>query len=601
MALSGWWAVRGAAAGSLLGMLLASKPVQAQQSTFHLDRLEVPGAPDDGLVLFRPATQERAIVYAQLGLGLSINPLRMSNIVTDDPATLRRSQSIAISNQFSTYMSAGFELLDRLTLGVTMPIAWEESGNLPAPSPGFNPQAYTTYSTSGVAVGNMRIDGRYTFYRSENRRWQFGGQLSIFAPTGAGSSTNFGGDGGGIELMPMLTGEWTPLHFLTIVANTGFQFRNDNSINDPAGQSGTKNGLGVGDEWRWAVGAFLPLNNGKIRLGGTIWGQTGITSDQTVGNTAFTRQNSPIEYDFEGRLRLPMAGWEHWYVGLGGGSLILPGYGAPDFRATALFGTYFVIEDTNPQSPDARRRIRESIHESSKDTDGDGIPDDVDACPTVPEDHKDPDPNDGCPAPSDRDGDGIPDDIDKCPDNPEDFDGIQDEDGCPETDADNDGIPDAQDACPLVPGQPDPDPKKNGCPKFIQLEGSTVRVLQQVHFQTGSANILPDSFPMLTEIALLLKATPAIKKMMIEGHTDNRGDAAMNLDLSKRRAASVRTWLIQHGIVPDRLDSEGYGLTRPITTNDTAEGRAANRRVEFKITQEDDSSGHAKPAPPKTP
>jgi len=128
-----------------------------------------------------------------------------------------------------------------------------------------------------------------------------------------------------------------------------------------------------------------------------------------------------------------------------------------------------------------------------------------------------------------------------------------------------------------------------------------VRVLQQVHFQTGSANILPDSFPMLTEIALLLKATPAIKKMMIEGHTDNRGDAAMNLDLSKRRAASVRTWLIQHGIVPDRLDSEGYGLTRPITTNDTAEGRAANRRVEFKITQEDDSSGHAKPAPPKTP
>ena len=139
MALSGWWAVRGAAAASLMGVLLAGRPAQAQQPTFHLDRLEVPGAPDDGLVLFRPATQERAIVYAQLGLGLSINPLRMSDVVTDDPATLRRSQSIAISNQFSTYMSAGFELLDRLTLGVTMPIAWEEAGNLPAPSPGFNP------------------------------------------------------------------------------------------------------------------------------------------------------------------------------------------------------------------------------------------------------------------------------------------------------------------------------------------------------------------------------------------------------------------------------------------------------------------------------
>jgi OOP family OmpA-OmpF porin len=601
MALSGCWAVRGAAASALAGALLASGSARAQQPTFHLDRLEVPGSPDDGVALFRPVTQERAIVYGQLGLGLSINPLRMSDIVTHDPATLRESQSVAISNQFSTYMSAGFEVLDRLTLGLTMPIAWEESGNLPNPTPGFNPQAYTTYSTSGVAVGDLRLDARYVIARSTDRRWAIGGQLSFFAPTGAGSTTNFGGDGGNVELMPMVTGEYTPVHFLTLVANTGFHFRSDNSINDPAGKQAVANGLGVGDEWRWAVGALLPLAGGKYRLGGTIFGQTGIKSDPTVGNTAFTRQNSPIEYDIEGRMRLPMAGWEHWYVGLSGGSLITPGYGAPDFRAVALIGTYFVIEDTNPHSPDARAALRHSISQSSKDTDGDGIPDDVDACPTVPEDHKDPDPNDGCPAPSDRDGDGIPDDIDKCPDNPEDFDGIDDEDGCPEDDADHDGIPDTQDACPKEPGQPDPDPKKNGCPKFIHLEGSTVRVLQQVHFATGSATILPDSFPMLTEIAQLLKATPAIKKMMIEGHTDNRGDAAMNLDLSKRRAASVKAWLVQHGIEVDRLDSEGYGLTRPITTNDTVEGRAANRRVEFKITQEDEGGGRSKPAPPKTP
>ena len=192
------------------------------------------------------------------------------------------------------------------------------------------------------------------------------------------------------------------------------------------------------------------------------------------------------------------AGCDRWFASVGAGTLIEPGYGAPDFRLVALARHVLaVIEDTNPHSPDARARIRESIHESLKDTDGDGIPDDIDACPTEPEDHKDPDPNDGCPAPSDRDGDGIPDQFDKCPDEPEDKDGIDDQDGCPEDDADHDGIPDAKDACPKEPGQPDPDPKKNGCPKFIHLEGSIVRVLQQVHFATGSATILPDSFPML--------------------------------------------------------------------------------------------------------
>jgi outer membrane protein OmpA-like peptidoglycan-associated protein len=566
---------------------LVARSADAQQPTFHLDRLEVPGAPDDGLVLFRPTTNEHTIVYGQLGLGVAINPLRTANI-TSDGATLRASPADVVTSQFSTYLSGGFELLDRLTLGFTFPVAWGESGNYPSyPTGVFKSGAVTAFDTGGPAIGDMRLDARYVLLRSEDRSRALGLQLGVFIPTGSGSTTNFGGDGPNIEAFPMVTGEWTVKHLLTLVANTGVHFRQDNSINAPTGASGTGGGLGIGTEWRWAVGAFLPLKNDKYRIGASIFGQTGLANDGTTGSTFFTSQNTPIEWNLEGRMRLPMTGFDRWFAGVGAGSFLANGYGAPDFRIVALVGTYFVIEDTNPHSPDDRARIRATIRDSLKDTDGDGIPDDVDACPTEPEDHKDPDPNDGCPAPSDRDGDGIPDQYDKCPDVPEDKDGIDDLDGCPEDDADNDGIPDVKDACPKEPGQPDPDPKKNGCPKFIHLEGSTVRVLQQVHFATGSATILPDSFPMLTEIVQLLKANPNIKKMMIEGHTDNRGAADMNLDLSKRRAASVRSWLVEHGTEAGRLDSEGYGLTRPIESNETDTGRAANRRVEFKITQED--------------
>ncbi len=566
--------------------LLTARVANAQQQTFHLDRLEVPGAPDDGVVLFRPVTKEESIFYAQLGLGLSINPLRTSNITNYQPA-LAASPSNVISTQFTSYMSAGFELLNRVTVGVTFPVTWIQSGNQPTyPGNFLGNAASTTFSTGGPAVGDTRLDGRYVLWRSLEGDKAVGVQLSVRVPTGNGSSSNFGGDGA-FSALPMVTGEWTPRHLPTFVANLGVDFRHDNSINNPAGTlTGPTQGLGIGDELRWAIGAFIPISSGKFRVGATIFGQTGLTSDNTTGPTFFTAQNTPIEWNVEVRAKLPIKG-DRWFVSGSGGTLILPGYGAPDLRLVALLGTYLPIEDTNPHSPAARDRVRESIRESLKDTDGDGIPDDIDACPNEPEDHKDPDPNDGCPAPSDRDGDGIPDQFDKCPDEPEDKDGIQDQDGCPEVDADQDGIPDTKDACPKEPGQPDPDPKKNGCPKFIKLEGSSVRVLQQVHFATGSATIEPDSFPMLGEIAALLKANPSIKKMRIEGHTDNRGNADLNLDLSKRRAASVRTWLVQHGIEDGRLESEGYGLTRPIESNDTEEGRLANRRVEFKILNED--------------
>jgi outer membrane protein OmpA-like peptidoglycan-associated protein len=341
------------------------------------------------------------------------------------------------------------------------------------------------------------------------------------------------------------------------------------------------------------VGAFVPIKQGKFRFGGTLYGQTGIENTAPIGNTVFTKHNTPLEWNLEARMKFGKK--DEFWAGFAGGSRVMNGYGAPDLRLLALVGMMIPLIDSDASSPDRKAAQREKWRsEHSGDSDGDGIPDDLDACPNEPEDHQGNDTSDGCPLPPDKDGDGIPDMYDRCPDVPEDRDGIDDGDGCPEDDADHDGIPDAQDACPKEPGQKNPDPKKNGCPSFIKLEGSVVRILQQVHFATASTQILPDSFPMLQEIANLLKANPQIKKMSIDGHTDDRGDNAMNQKLSEGRAASVRVWLTQHGVEGDRLESHGYGEDKPIADNTTDTGRAANRRVEFKILEEEDTNKPSK-------
>jgi outer membrane protein OmpA-like peptidoglycan-associated protein len=120
-----------------------------------------------------------------------------------------------------------------------------------------------------------------------------------------------------------------------------------------------------------------------------------------------------------------------------------------------------------------------------------------------------------------------------------------------------------------------------------------------VKFKTGSAEILRESDPILIAVAQILKDHPELQKIRIEGHTDNRGGAAMNKDLSNRRAASVVAWLTKYGIDKKRMTSKGFGLEKPIDTNETDEGRQNNRRVEFHIETTGDPN--AKPAEPAKP
>ncbi|MFO0673256.1 MAG: OmpA family protein [Polyangiaceae bacterium] len=187
----------------------------------------------------------------------------------------------------------------------------------------------------------------------------------------------------------------------------------------------------------------------------------------------------------------------------------------------------------------------------------------------------------GCP---DTDGDGVYDKDDACVDKP----GIKTSDpktnGCPDPDRDKDGIKNEDDACPDGAGKPDPDPKRNGCPKAF-VQAGQIKILDQVKFKTNSADILPgkDSEEVLVAVLDVLKGHAEIKKVRVEGHTDNKGSAALNRKLSANRAASVVKWLVSHGIDAARLTSAGFGPDKPIDDNKTEAGRRQNRRVEFHI------------------
>jgi OmpA-OmpF porin, OOP family len=240
------------------------------------------------------------------------------------------------------------------------------------------------------------------------------------------------------------------------------------------------------------------------------------------------------------------------------------------------------------------------VPQAPKDTDGDGITDDLDKCPEVPGVAR----YNGCPVP-DTDKDGINDEEDKCPTVPgtakyngcpipdTDLDGINDEEdkcptvkglpkyaGCPVPDTDGDGVNDEEDRCPTVPGIA----SNFGCPEIKEeIVKRLEYAAQRIYFATGSAKLLSTSFKSLDDVVKVMNEDLNLK-LSVEGHTDNVGKDEYNQTLSESRAASVREYLVNHGVNDSRIVSQGFGETKPIADNKTAAGRAKNRRVVLTVS-----------------
>ena len=483
-------------------------------------------------------------------------------------------QAAIVENQLYAHLGGGVRLWDRVRFALNVPIALWQSGE-----DGVLDGAELS-SSNDTALGELRLGADVRLVGAYREPFSLAIGLQAYLPTGDREA--FTGDGE-LRVAPRLLAAGEIARF-AYALRLGFVFRP---------QDEDEGSLTLGNELSFAASAGLRLlDRGQLLVGPELWGTTMVED-----GAAFEEAATPFELLFGAHLRA-----RDWLFGLGIGPGLTRGLGAPAVRALlSLAWSPELAPEPEPGAPPP----------APSDRDRDGIPDASDACPDLagvansdPSKH-------GCP--SDRDGDGVLDARDACPDTPgvrsddpeidgcppdRDDDGVIDaDDACPDTagvrspepqkngcpgDRDGDTVIDPQDACPNDPGAPDADPQKNGCPK-ARVEQGQIKIIERIEFKTNSAQLLPESTPILEAVRAILAEHPEIDALAIEGHTDNVGKPEYNQKLSERRAASVKSWLVMHGISNRRLSSAGFGMTRPLDSNDSEPGRERNRRVEFHI------------------
>lgn len=243
-------------------------------------------------------------------------------------------------------------------------------------------------------------------------------------------------------------------------------------------------------------------------------------------------------------------------------------------------------EDKCPTEGGDVIRVKASKHYGCPDKDKDGIPDLADKCPDEAEDTDGFMDEDGCPDP-DNDGDGVLDNEDQCFDVP----GTKENNGCPEVDTDKDGIPDRLDKCKTQPenfnGFQDDDGCPDNKPTLVEQKADKLEIKGTIEFATASDKIVgAKSFAILDAVASLLTHNLKIQQLEVGGHTDDKGDKQLNMDLSKKRAEACKKYLVDKGVKVERLSAAGYGPEKPIADNKTPAGRQKNRRVEFNILKQ---------------
>jgi outer membrane protein OmpA-like peptidoglycan-associated protein len=588
---------RGAAAlmgVAVVSAALVSRPARAQAvNGLDLQRYRPGPGINDVLSVSSARTGGHLRWQAGVSLDYAHRPLAIYDLRTGMPVNQ------VVEAQTTLNVLGALGLGEFFEVGVALPVVFQS-----------NSLSVAGLASSATGLGDLRITPRARIW--QNDHFAVGVAATLQLPTAGGNG--FRG-ASGVSLLPRALVEFRIAQFRALV-DVGAAIKPTQKLLNVT--SGTEFIFGAGAEY-----AFTE----KWALQASLFGGVGL------------QQTDPEEIALEVLGAVQFRPLPELSLRLGAGPGLSQGFGTPAFRvllAAAWTSPAKRTVDTDGDGlddsvdacitlPEDKDGFNDTDGCPDLDDDGDGINDDVDACKNDPETKNNYRDEDGCPdALPDSDGDGIVDAADKCPTEKEDVDqfedtdgcvdpdndadgiadvtdqcrlqpetknGYLDEDGCPDTipDTDKDGIVDSLDKCPTEPETINGNKDEDGCPdagrSLVVVTANKISILEKVYFATGKAVILARSFPLLKQVAAVLRANPQLEHIRVEGHTDNQGKAEKNLDLSQRRAETVRTFLIKEGIPAERLEAKGLGQTTPVDTNKTPAGRENNRRVEFVIVQ----------------
>ncbi len=466
-----------------------------------------------------------------------------------------------VKSRMMLSLGTAYAFADRFEAGARMPL-YMQSGEPVVSGTTMVPAA------DGTAAGNLTLHGKVRFVHAPKVHVGLGASLTL--PTA--SDSEFAGTDLPTGRVLALA-SFMPVTPLAIHVNVGGVLRK--AVQFANVDQGSGVAWGVGASFRAFERVFFQLEAYGDAIPGGTRGRP--TTADPMGAPSMLKT-------FEGLVGARVQLSRQASVGLAVGRGLTSDVGTPDLRGVLTFA----YAPSARELPPLHRPVAEAPADPNKDdTDYDRIVDAKDKCPKDREDKDGFEDEDGCPD-LDDDKDGVPDTADKCQGKVEDKDGFEDGDGCPDPDNDKDGVADGDDKCPDKPEKINGNDDNDGCPdsgdSLVISHPDRREMLEPVLFNGSSID--KERANQLNQLAATLRARADIRRVRITVHVNpSKSGAKKDQALSDKRADSVKDWLVKWGVEADRIESKGFGSSKPLVPASQKGAAMINDRVELIILE----------------